>query len=400
MYFKILLTCFVLLIGLGCSKDKEMQNQTYVITLGQDTVGVESFVRNDSLIKGVLIQRIPQTMVAKYKIELDQKNRARFLEVNWESPKSNPDAIKPYSYSIAIVDTAASIHRWGNWSGNEIDTTILVPVQKNTLPLISVTPFSIAVFEQAVIEAKNQPLPSDSIYSISTIHPRRNRAIDLKFELVEPNKYAWYTFGYPVYGEVNNDNELQWFSAEESTIKFKSRKEPRHNTINVEALASHFGKLDAEGNGFGQMSGRGQVEVTIDEADIKVDYGRPYKRGRKIWDGLVPYNEVWRTGSNLATHFTTSKDLLIGGKILPADTYTLFSIYSADQSQLIINKQTKQWGTSYDQSQDLYRLEMKKENLNETIQQFTIEIVETEAGGAILLEWDKNAYRVAFQVDE
>ena len=102
------------------------------------------------------------------------------------------------------------------------------------------------------------------------------------------------------------------------------------------------------------------VNATVDDAQIKVVYGRPYTKDpksgavRKIWGGLVPFGKPWRTGADEATLLTTSKAIEIGGTTLPAGTYSLFTQPEENgASKLIINKQTGQWGTKYDLAQDL-----------------------------------------------
>ena len=76
--------------------------------------------------------------------------------------------------------------------------------------------------------------------------------------------------------------------------------------------------------------------------------------------GLVPYGQVWRTGANAATTLVTPRDLRIGDTPVPAGTYTLYTLPGESEWQLIINRQTGQWGTEYDQAQDLARIPMQR----------------------------------------
>src|SRR5688572_19643200 len=76
-----------------------------------------------------------------------------------------------------------------------------------------------------------------------------------------------------------------------------------------------------------------------DGKKISVDYSRPSAKGRKIYGGLVPYGQVWRTGANEATSFVTEKDIEVGGTSVPAGSYTLYTIPSETGWKLIINKQ-------------------------------------------------------------
>jgi hypothetical protein len=106
------------------------------------------------------------------------------------------------------------------------------------------------------------------------------------------------------------------------------------------------------------LSPPAKAEATLNSKKIVIDYSAPSKRGRVIMGGLVPYGQVWRTGANAATTLTTAGDLMIGKVHVPAGTYTLYTIPGEKEWTLIINKQTGQWGTKYDQAQDLGRTPM------------------------------------------
>jgi hypothetical protein len=136
----------------------------------------------------------------------------------------------------------------------------------------------------------------------------------------------------------------------------------------------------------GQASPRDTARGTVGGTSVMVDYGRPSKRGRTIFaaNGLVPYGKVWRTGANSATTLVTSKDLMIGTTRVPAGTYTLYTVPTADAWQLVVNKQTGQWGTEYDQAQDLARIPMTVTKLSAPIEQFTIAV----EPAALVMKWD------------
>jgi hypothetical protein len=106
-----------------------------------------------------------------------------------------------------------------------------------------------------------------------------------------------------------------------------------------------------------------QSSTTINGKTITLDYGAPSIRGRKILGELIPINKVWRTGDNAATTLRTPIDLKIGDLVVPAGTYTVYSIVTSKGYELIINKQTGQSGAEYDQSQDLGRTRL---NTNDT----------------------------------
>ena len=143
----------------------------------------------------------------------------------------------------------------------------------------------------------------------------------------------------------------------------------------------------------------GTAEITLSGKKITINYGRPSMRGRKIFGELVPYGQVWRTGANEATSFTTEADLEVGVARVPAGKYTLYTLPSESGWRLIINKQTGQWGTAYDQKQDLARIDMKKEVIEIPIEQFTISFLPKGSDAATLrLDWEKTRAQVEVKV--
>ncbi len=117
--------------------------------------------------------------------------------------------------------------------------------------------------------------------------------------------------------------------------------------------------------------------VKLNDADISITYCQPGIHGRTIFGGLVPYGEVWRTGANAATTLKTTGTLQIGTLKVPAGTYTLYSLPAESGWQLIVNKQTGQWGTVYDKAQDLGRVPMETGSNATPVENFTISLDKT-----------------------
>ena len=139
------------------------------------------------------------------------------------------------------------------------------------------------------------------------------------------------------------------------------------------------------------------AEVTLKNKKITIDYSRPSLKGRKVGQELAPYGQVWRTGANEATALNTEIDLNIGGVKVPAGKYTLYTLPSEGTWKLIINKQTGQWGTKYDEGQDLARVDMKKTALPQSVEQFTISFDKKNENTANLnLDWENT--RVSVEV--
>jgi Protein of unknown function (DUF2911) len=128
---------------------------------------------------------------------------------------------------------------------------------------------------------------------------------------------------------------------------------------------------------------------TVDGKTVSIHYNAPSMRGRKIFGGLVPYDKVWRTGANPATLLKTDVNLTIGTATVPAGSYTLYTLPSTGIWKLIINKQTGQWGTKYDQSQDLARVDMKTETLSSPQEVMSITLEPFQGNTSSLhVRWD------------
>ena len=122
---------------------------------------------------------------------------------------------------------------------------------------------------------------------------------------------------------------------------------------------------------------------------IRVDYGQPHARGRKIMHDVVKLDEVWRLGANAATEFSTDVDLVLGGATIPKGKYTLFTMPTKAGWKLIVNKKTGEWGTDYDASADLVKVDLKARTLSEAVESLQITLVPAEgaAKGVLTIAW-------------
>lgn len=134
-----------------------------------------------------------------------------------------------------------------------------------------------------------------------------------------------------------------------------------------------------------------EASVVIVGKKVAIHYGRPYKKGRVIFGGLVPYGQIWRTGADEATTLTTETDLLIGTLRVPQGSYALFTLPEKNQWTLVVNKTAKQWGAfSYNPKDDLGRVPMIVGASAAPVEQFTIELTPAGKNKATLkLSWDK-----------
>ena len=150
------------------------------------------------------------------------------------------------------------------------------------------------------------------------------------------------------------------------------------------------------------------ISAVIDGNRVTVIYGRPYTKepdtgkNRKIWGGLVAYGNVWRLGADEATTLITQKPIVFGETTVPAGAYTLYMLPQEDGSaKLIINKQLGQWGTQYDENQDLARVDLKKEVLEKPADQLAMAISKNASGGGTLkIMWENTVFSAGFTVQK
>lgn len=160
-------------------------------------------------------------------------------------------------------------------------------------------------------------------------------------------------------------------------------------SLDIEALAAGFA-----GRPLGMLSPADSVVADVGGAAVRIEYSRPWKRGREIFGGLVPWDAVWRTGANNPTTLATDRDLVIGGTRVPAGTYVIWTLPSAAGWKLILSTNTGEDAGQYIESADLARIDLTSESLDTPVEQFTLAI-EPGAGGAVLrLSWDLTAASV------
>jgi hypothetical protein len=157
--------------------------------------------------------------------------------------------------------------------------------------------------------------------------------------------------------------------------------------------------LNSFATGQEPLSPPARTSVTINGKKLIIAYSSPSIRGRKIMGGLVPYGTWWRTGADNATTFQTDADLDLGGLRVPKGIYTIYTLPGATEWQLIINKQTGQWGTEYNQRQDLGRVKMKLAQTPAVVDRFKIELLSTGGNkGLLKMAWERTEVSVPFVV--
>lgn len=147
-------------------------------------------------------------------------------------------------------------------------------------------------------------------------------------------------------------------------------------------------------------SSSAEIKQKIGLTDVTVVYSRPNVNDREIFGGLVPYNEIWRTGANLNTLITFSDDIKVEGKEVKAGTYALFTFPGEKEWKVVFNTTTDAWGTgSYDEANDIFSATVAaKEGCHQETMEFSFENVQIEHG-MLQLAWNKTLIQLKIDVD-
>jgi hypothetical protein len=179
---------------------------------------------------------------------------------------------------------------------------------------------------------------------------------------------------------VDANGRMVSYSGQGTTYKQEVRRIT--DVPDIDAITTRF-TAGEKATGFsGSLSPRDTVRATVGTATVTIDYSRPSRRGRTLVGGLLPYDEVWRTGANAATQLSTTAPIELAGVSLQPGTYTLFTLPSRDGVALVINGQSGQWGTQYDAHRDIARRPMTVASTPANVEQFTIRV-----DGGLVMEW-------------
>jgi len=355
----------------------------YIVRLGIDTIMAESFSASPGRIEGDIVDRSPTTSVLHYQVLLDGGGRiararatqhaatgARLYEVTIDR------ALNGFDVVIREGDSTQRRH---------------VAAPPDAIPLLS---RSIGLY--GVVTARFRHAGVDSI-SVPILDPYDLSVTErVVRRLGEDSLLLTLYFPRGEHAQVDRAGHILGVSGLATSYKWLTE---RAADVDIAALTRAFAARDANGASLGNYSLRDTVRATVGGARITIDYGRPAKRGRVIFGGLVPWGEVWRTGADLATHFTTDRALTLNGLLVPVGTYTLYTLPSPAGWQLIVNRQTGQLGLIYNAAADFGRVAMTTAQLPSVTERLTITVVPSPAGGAVLrIAWDRLAAEVPFTV--
>ncbi|HEY1952336.1 MAG TPA: DUF2911 domain-containing protein [Gemmatimonadaceae bacterium] len=374
---------------------KAQSAPAYIVTrLGVDTVAVERYTRSRDRLEGDLALRYPRVRTVHYVADLGPRGEIKSFSTVTRRPGADPNAPPAIQATASFADSTAvfEVHRGGKVDSATSGKKVFHGVAS---PLLGLGPPSYGIYEQLI---SSSALDRDSaVYAL--VSPGNNPTSSLILHRRGADSVVFNSTFFPGWIEVarvDRRGQILGVDARATTIKTIAQRVPSVDMDNV--LRSWAAAEVAKGGATGEMSPPDTVKASVAGANIAVAYSRPLKRGRVIFGQVVPYDQVWRTGANAATMFTTDKDLVFGNTVVPVGKYTLWSLPTATGAKLIINSETGQWGTDYHGDKDFTRLDLTSRQVSPPVEQFVIGIVPQSSGGLLRFAWDDREYSIPFTV--
>jgi hypothetical protein len=355
------------------------EEAAFIVRLGTDTVAAERFTRTATRLDGERLLRFPRTSLVRYGAALGTDGAITRFESS-SVPLEN-DSTRASTTVVFGMDSVRVTLVDG-------DGTRAYAQNPGTAEVSIFLPLSFALYEQLVRRTVGRG--SDSA-DAELIFPGVFNPLPAGVRRTASDSAVIDFFGAPLLVRIDRTGRILGADGSRTTQKVTVTRERR---VDVAALARAFAARERAEGAIGQLSRRDTVRAAVGGAEIQIDYGRPRVRGRTIMGGVVPWGEVWRTGANAATGFTTSADLLLGGARIPAGSYTLYSLPRPDGAELILNRQTGQWGTEYDASLDLVRVPLTRRSLPAPVEEFTIAIDQVAGGAELRFAWERTEWTV------
>lgn len=362
---------------------QDPEETTFITRLGRDTVAIETVRRSGREITGTLVVFTPTTRVNRYTMQLTDAGTVHAATLELFAGDAAPNAAPQARVTMTRHETRVTLV---TVRGRQADT-VMTEVPGATIPQIG---NSMVVYEQMAMQAAREGGPRVTVHLLPLAggtevqenavvrHARDTVAIDF--------------FGSSHLLHVDEAGRLLGMDGSQSTFKVMVERVP--GSVDLRALAAAGAERDRAGSGLGALSTRDTARAMIGGAEVSVDYGRPAVRGRQILGNVVPFGQVWRTGANNPTMFTTSRDLQVGDRTLPAGSYTLLTVPSETGAEVIFSRQPADV-PGHDPAFDLARIPAEALEARTPVERLTITF-EPGASGAssMVLAWHTFVWRV------
>jgi hypothetical protein len=375
---------------LACSNATPPERYGFVATLGNDTVAVERIARSPTRLVTDGVDRWPFVRRRHTELDLAPDGTIRHMVMDVRTPNGRTPSERGRRVTADFSRNAVTVSVRD--SGGVRDTSF-VTGGAITVPHVSMM-YSVIELEIAAAlrrAATTGIEPGDSVL-FRQFYPDRDvgPSFVLHRGFVIPRaagkvelRHNWLSGTGDV--TVDSTGRMLTYSGMRSTYKVAVARTT--GPPDIDSIADRLAAAERR-TGLQQLSVRDTTHATIGAATFAVDYGRPLARGRTLLGNVISYDRVWRTGANAATQFTTSAPITLAGLSLPAGTYTLWTVPHLRGVDLIVNRQTGQWGTEYSRAQDLGTAPMTSDSVDPLVEKFTISIEPRDARhGTLAMAW-------------
>lgn len=366
------------------------QTRGFVVRLGVDTFAVERITRTGNTVQGAVARHTPTATVLRYTLVFNPDSSI----ASYEESIYNPDGSPVEADARGVAQTAMKM----SFTRDSIVRDVMqngAPVSKRdaalgvTLPVVGGTsPY----WQELAIQAVRRHAADQ--FGFFGFALAQNTPTIFPVRLIGPDSAeVLFPQGFRRGYKMDRAGQLLHGDATNTTVRLQMTPIP---DADIDAIVRGWAAKEVAGNGMPIASPRDSVSATIGDATVTIDYGRPFKRGRKIWGALVPFDTVWRLGANVPTQLRTDRDLDIGGVIVRAGSYSVWLVPSAQQSYLLINTQTSGWVgvPMHDASSDIAKIPVTRHTGSPLgTEQFRIVIQR----GTLMMLWDDGGYDVAIR---
>jgi len=378
------------LLFLACSQTAPPERYGFVTVLGNDTVAVERIERSPTRLVTDGVDRWPFVRRRHTEFDLNADGTIRRMVMDVRTPNGRSPVERGRRITADFSKTAVKVSVRD--SGGVRDTSFATG-GAITLPHVSMM-YSVIELEIAAAlrrAASSKLAPGDSVL-FRQFYPDRDigPSFVLHRGFVHPEaggkvelRHDWLSGTGDV--TVDSSGRMLTYSGMRSTYKVSVTRTTA--VPDVQAIGDRLAAAEQR-TGLRQLSVRDTARATIGTVTFSVDYGRPLARGRTLLGDVISYDRIWRTGANAATQFTTSAPITLAGLSVPAGTYTLWTAPHLRGVDLIVNKQTGQWGTEYSRAHDLGTARMTSDSVDTPVEEFTISIEPSDGRhGTLAMAW-------------
>ena len=373
---RALLPLLIATLAISCRRETS-ETWGFVATLGRDTTSVERVSRDGDRIAGEAVGRSPVVVRRRWEATLAPDGSLRRWVMDTHIPNAPPGE-RDLHHEIERADgTIRMVRQTGR---DTMDRTIREPTAR-TVPWNA---FLYSTSELLFQAARGLPDStrvgqyffegwSEGRLGYANVQDRGGGRVAITSTGLAGSGIA----------QLDELGRMLSYSGEGTTYRQEVR---RIDTVpDLDALFERFAADERTRGVPAALSPRDTVRATIGGAQVAVEYSRPGMRGRTLLGGLIPYDRVWRTGANAATHLRTTAPIRLAGVQLDSGSYTLWTLPTRAQVELVINRETGQWGTGYQPRHDVARVAMELDTLEVPVEQFTIRL--DTASSRLVMEW-------------